>query len=120
MGRLVHDPMIKPNARSAFFTVACNRSFLGRDGSPHQETAFLPCRCYGLLTTTLDNCVKGDLVMVTGRLRTEDWNDRGAKRSPLVLVCDSIRILPGNRQVNDPLPGTMSETWSSGISPKHA
>jgi len=43
---------------------------------------------------------KGDLVVVTGRLRTESWESDGQKKSAIVLIADQVaadltfRVLP--------------------------
>lgn len=41
-----------------------------------------------------ESVLKGDRVLVTGKIRTEEWNDRetGEKRSKVALIADSVAV----------------------------
>jgi len=45
--------------------------------------------------------VKGDLVVVTGKLKTDEWQDRdsGQKRSKIVLIADTVSVSLAFRQI---------------------
>lgn len=55
-----------------------------------------------LAENVVESLQKGDLVVITGRLKTEEWEDResGQKRSKIALVADTVaaslqfRVLP--------------------------
>jgi single stranded DNA-binding protein len=90
-GRLTRDPIIGSNGKtSARIVVASNEHFRDGTGALQERTAFVFCKIFGGLAQIVQNRKKGDVVMVTGRLRT----DRGVdNRQPqLVLICDSVQF----------------------------
>ena len=55
-----------------------------------------------LAENVVESVQKGDLVVITGKLKTDEWTDResGAKRSKITVIADSVaaslafRVLP--------------------------
>lgn len=55
-----------------------------------------------LAENVVESVTKGDLLVVTGKIRTEEWEDResGAKRSKVAMIADTVsaslqfRVLP--------------------------
>lgn len=95
-GRLVREPQIYPkNGTSGFavFTIAANYQFKGRDGEPQKEVAFVPCKAFGLWAASLEGRRKGDLLVVSGRLRSEQWEKDGTTHRQLTLVCDAVHAV---------------------------
>src|SRR3569833_2876853 len=43
---------------------------------------------------------KPDLLLVTGHLKTEEWEENGENRSKLVVVCDQVQHLQFPSQIN--------------------
>ena len=110
MGRLVRDPIIRNNgSKMGFFNIASNRRYRDKSDVFQEETAFVPCKCFGGWTDALARHQKGDMVMVEGRLRTETWNNDGASRSQLILVCDSVQFV-----VLEPRPQNPSKPNDGG------
>jgi len=35
---------------------------------------------------------KGDMALVSGRLKTDSWEKDGRKQSKLIVICDSVRF----------------------------
>jgi len=67
------------------------------------DTLWLDVTCFNKLAENLCESVqKGDLLLVRGKLRTEEWDDRetGQKRSKIAMIADSVgaslafRVLP--------------------------
>jgi len=94
-GRLVRDPSISGNgSKSAFFRIAANRRYRTKTDSKQQETAYLNCKAFGGWADALVDGKQGDMVLVEGRLRTEEWaSDAGTVRLELVVVVNSIRFI---------------------------
>ncbi len=111
MGRLVRAPIIRNNgSKMGFFSIASNRHYRDKTDVFQEETAFVPCKCFGGWTDALARHQKGDMVMVEGRLRTETWNNDGASRSQLILVCDSVQfVVPEPRPQNQSKPNDAGE-----------
>lgn len=95
LGRLVREPAIHkgPHGSCAIFTVAANRRWTDKNGNPQIETAFVPCKAYNGWTKGLQGLEKGTAILVSGRLRTENWETDGTMRSQLCLACDAVERL---------------------------
>lgn len=104
-GRLAADPELKftqsGKAVTRIRVVASDRVKVGdewKDG----DTLWISVTCWDRLAENVaESTKKGDLVIVTGRLLTEEWTDReGNKRSAITMKADSVgadltfRVLP--------------------------
>lgn len=67
------------------------------------DTLWMDVTCFKQLAeNVVESITKGDLVVVTGKIRTEEWEDRetGQKRSKVALIADTVaaslqfRVLP--------------------------
>lgn len=74
------------------------------------DTLWLDATCFGKLAeNVVESVKKGDLVLVYGKLRTEEWQDRdsGQKRSKVTMIADSVgaglqfRVLPHAGSVHE-------------------
>lgn len=97
-GRLTKAPELKfSNSGSAIarFTVVTDRRQLNKQTNAWEnvESTFWDCTAFGALG---ENCAesldKGDLVIVTGRAKQENWEDKntGAKRSAIRVIADEV------------------------------
>jgi single stranded DNA-binding protein len=95
LGRLVSEPSIhiSTNGACARFVIAVNRRWTGKAGDVKSESAFIPCKAFNGWSTSLTGRMKGTPVLVTGRLRTETWEQDDTSRSQLTLVCESVQVL---------------------------
>ena len=92
-GRLTRDPVLRNNGNgAAVFTVASNEHYRDKTGCFQERTAFVLIRVFGGRAQTMQNRKKGDMVMVTGKLRTETRDD-DSQQSQLVLICDSLQFI---------------------------
>jgi len=97
-GNLTKEPALKEIAggrKVASFTVASNRTFV-INGEKKKETSFIDVDVWG---PAADNCgkylVKGSPVVVTGRLKQDQWqNENGEKRSRLKVIAANVQFLP--------------------------
>jgi single-strand DNA-binding protein len=93
-GRLVRDPIIRRAATGtmvAVFTVATNHYYRAKNGEFEEEAAFIPCIAFSRTAEVLSHRMKGEPILVVGRLRTDAWEQDSARRTQLTLVCDSVR-----------------------------
>lgn len=59
------------------------------------RTLWLDATCFrALAENVVESVVKGDLLTVTGKLQTDEWEDRetGAKRSKVTLLADTVAV----------------------------
>lgn len=118
IGRLGVDPEIKfldsgscvANAR-----MAVNKPGSKRDDG--QEPDWFKLELWGDKAQDFTNqCRKGSLVDVTGRIKTDRWKDRntGEERTQLVITVESWAALTTtNNQAPAPQPVSQAQTWQS-------
>lgn len=96
--RVVNDPELRyaatGTAVGSFRVVASNRKQNAQGEWEDDKTLWLGVTCFKQLA---ENCAeslrKGDLVSVTGKLQTDEWEtDNGEKRSRTVLIADAVSV----------------------------
>ncbi len=93
-GRLVRDPIIRRAATGtivALFTLATNHYYRAKSGGFEQEAAFIPCVAFSRAAEMLSHKMKGEAILVSGRLRTDTWEQDSERRNQLTLICESVR-----------------------------
>lgn len=97
-GRLVRPPIVKRGEGGrlfGMFTLASNQRYTDKNGAQQEETAFVTCKVFGGWAEPLNGHTKGDMAVVTGRLKTESWAQDGETRQALMLVCETLHFLAG-------------------------
>lgn len=97
-GRLVREPIIRraeSGTMIAIFTLASNHYYRTKGGAFEQQAAFIPCIAFSRSAELLAHRMKGEALVVVGRLRTDSWEQDSERRSQLTLVCDSVRCFSG-------------------------
>jgi len=96
-GRLAADPELKfnPNGKAV-----CRLRLVTSDQRKNEQsgkwedtdTLWISATCWDKLAENVaESTGKGDLVVVTGRLKTDEWNDQaGNKRSAITLAIDTV------------------------------
>lgn len=74
--------------------MAINQKWKTRDGQPREEVCFIDCTAFGpLADLCMNNIQKGAAVLVTGRLRYEQWDaSDGTRRSRHTITADQVRF----------------------------
>ena len=98
MGNLTRDPQLSylPNQTPVCeIGMAVNRKWKGQDGQQKEETCFVDCQAYGRQAETLNQYMsKGRPLLIEGRLRYSQWEDKdGNKRSKLRVMIDTFQLL---------------------------
>lgn len=111
-GRLVREPQIYigKNGACAHFSIAVNRRWKDKSGNQQTETAFVPAKAFNGWCKCLTGQIKGTLVLLTGRMRTESWTKDDETRTQLTLVCESIQVLTAPKQIASTEPATTTAT----------
>lgn len=103
IGRLTRDPELRYTPGNgtavATFTIAVDRSFVGKDGTRTKEADFIPIVTWSKLA---ENCAshlkKGLLVAVVGRLQIRSYEDsQGVRRKAAEVVANDVRFLEWSR-----------------------
>lgn len=107
-GRVVADPELRFGQSG---TPICRMRLVAADRRMNKQTnewedgdtLWMDVTCFKQLAeNTVESVVKGDLVIVTGKIRTEEWDDKdtGGKRSKVSMIADTVsaslqfRIIP--------------------------
>ena len=131
-GRLTRDPETREfqNSSKCGFSAACGRKFKVGDET-REETMFLECELWNNAGEYFAKVArKGARVIVSGRLKLEQWEKDGVKRQMHKLVVESFQLIDyppreGDdqsqderpRQQQQQRPASKSFTRSSAPSP---
>lgn len=99
VGNLTRDPELRslPSGNSvARISLAVNRRYTGKDGDVKEEVTYVDVDVFGKQAETIAKyCTKGRALLVEGRLRLDQWDDKntGEKRSRLGVVLENFTFL---------------------------
>mgnify|MGYP001774526696 CR=1 FL=1 len=104
MGNLTRDPELRvtPNGNSICkLGLATSRVYSTRDGERREETTFVDIDAFGKQAEVISKYMrKGRPIMVEGRLKLDQWESDGQKRSKLGVILENFQFL-GSRDDND-------------------
>ena len=121
IGNLGADPEIRSTnsgSRVANFSVATSRPrysdgkiVRNERGYAEQETEWHRVVAFNGQAKSAEKCVKGMMVLIIGRNRTNKWQDRDGKdRYTTEVVAESIRFLAWpKREDEDPAPDVLDD-----------
>lgn len=101
VGNVTRDPELRNlsnGGQVADFGLAVNRRWKDRDsGEDREEVCFVDCSAFGKLAEIVGQWVqKGKPLLVDGRLKMDQWQDKqGNKRSKLFVVVEQMQLLGG-------------------------
>jgi len=99
MGNLTRDPELRYTGSGtaiAKLGIAVNRYWRNQDGQQQEETTFVDVDAFGRQAETIGQYLKkGRPIMVEGRLKLDQWDDKqtGQKRSKLGIVLENFQFL---------------------------
>lgn len=99
VGNLTRDPELRylPKGTAvARLGLAVNRTWKTETGEKKEETAFIDIDAFGVQAETICQYMrKGSPMLVEGRLRLDQWDDKqtGQKRSKLGVVLEGFQFL---------------------------
>ncbi len=104
IGNLTRDPELRYTAKGtaiARIGLAVSRKWRNEAGEMQEETTFVDVDAFGRQAETIGQYLKkGRPIMIEGRLRLDQWEDKttGQKRSKLGVVLELFQFLDsGNR-----------------------
>ncbi len=119
MGNLTRDPELRYTPKGtavAKLGLAVNRTWRDAEGQQQDETTFVDVDAFGKQAETLGQYMqKGRPVLVEGRLKLDQWEDKntGQKRSKLGVILERFSFVGGGNQAG----GNTSSPQSSAPSP---
>ena len=98
VGYLTANPMVKVHSdafTTANFSVATNRKWKDKDGSPVEEAEFHNITAFNKQAELIEQYVfKGDQLGIEGRLKTDRWTDKdtGKERYKTGIIAERIHF----------------------------
>jgi single-strand DNA-binding protein len=112
IGNLTRDPELRYTPQGvaiAKIGLAVNRTWKNEAGESKEEVTFVDVDAFRRQAETLAQYLKkGSPLMVEGRLKLDQWDDKqtGQKRSRLGVVLEGFQFLGGNRGVEGAAPAS--------------
>ena len=103
-GRLTEDPMINYRAGNepvahAVFNFAVPDMSMRKDEQGNYPTDYFRCSCWGRMAETVEkHCTKGMKLLITGKLKNNNYEKNGQKIYSNEIVIDSLEFLEVKRQ----------------------
>ena len=99
MGNLTRDPELRVTANGNSICklgLAVNRVYNTKDGERREETTFVDIDAFGKQAEVISKYMrKGSPIFVEGRLKFDQWESEGQKRSKLSVALDKFEFLGG-------------------------
>lgn len=120
VGNLTRDPELRYTPKGMAIvniSLAINRHWTNEAGEKKEEVTFVECDGFGRTAETIAQYMKKGLpLLVEGRLRLQQWDDKqtGHKRQKLSVVVEGFQFLGGKRDdggQSDNDGGTGGRTW---------
>ena len=97
-GNLTRNPEVRDAGQSTVcnFGVAVNRRWKDRNGDMQEEVCFVDCEAWGRTAENIRKFfVKGDRILLEGRLKLDSWKDKGAgaNRSKIKVVVNEFTFV---------------------------
>ena len=126
VGNLTRDPELRytPSGTAiAKIGLAVNRSWRSETGETREEVTFVDVDAFGKQAETIGQYLsKGRPILVEGRLRMDQWEDKqtGQKRSRLGVVLEVFRFLDSGqgRDTGGAVPPQGGSGYSESQSPR--
>jgi single-strand DNA-binding protein len=85
------------------------------------ETTFVDCTLWGRTAEIANQYLsKGDPCLIEGRLKLEQWEKDGQKRSKLKVVADKLQLLGGKSERREKPQTAPYDGYASAPVPSHA
>lgn len=123
MGNLTRDPELRYTPLGtaiAKISLAVNRSWRTESGEQREEVTFVDVDSFGKQAETIGQYLrKGRPVLVEGRLKMDQWEDKrsGEKRSRLGVTLESFRFIGGKDSEQEQAPSYQQRPASARQTP---
>lgn len=120
VGNLTRDPELRFTPKGSAICsmgIAVNRTWTSEGGEKKEETTFIDVTTFGRSAENVSKYLKkGRPVLVEGRLRLEQWDDKktGEKRSKMVVVSEAVQFL-GGKESTPQAEAVSANTASDGF-----
>lgn len=109
-GNVTREPELRYTPKGTAlcsFGLALNEKYTGADGNKVESVVFIDCTAWEKSAEIIQQYVgKGDPLLVEGKMRQENWEDKqtGQKRTKLSCVVQSFRLLGNGKKAEASAP----------------
>ena len=101
-GNLCADPILRQTGSGkdvCNLRVASNQQFKNGNGDEVKRVTYVDVVAWaGLARVVAEHKIKGDGVIITGRLDEQHWEKEGVKHSKHVIVANNVRFLTSHKK----------------------
>ena len=123
MGRLTRDPELRrtgSGVANTTFSLAVDRDYGGKNGG-EKKTDFIDCVAWRNTAEFLEKYFsKGRMVVVEGRLETQEWEKDGQKHRKMLVVVENCYFGDSKRDNNTTNGGSYDAPNGGGFAPSPA
>lgn len=118
MGNLTRDPEVRTTPSGlviAKLGMAVNRRYRTKEGEQREEVTYVDIDAFGPQAEVIQKyCSKGSGLMVEGRLKLDQWQDKtsGENRSKLGVVLENFQFIGGKSDSAHEAAGSYGEVDS--------
>ncbi len=102
MGNLTRDPEMRVTSGGLSICklgLAVSRNYSTREGERREETTFVDIDAFGKQAEVIAKYMrKGRPIMIEGRLKFDQWESDGQKRSKLGVILENFQFVGGPRE----------------------
>ncbi|MFP4365493.1 MAG: single-stranded DNA-binding protein [Bacteroidales bacterium] len=102
IGNLGQDPELKQldgGLAVVSFTVATNETYKNKSGEKVTNTEWHRIEAWrGMAETIAKYCKKGDMILLEGKIKTDQYEKNGEKRYTTKIIADNFRFMPGAKK----------------------
>ena len=99
IGNLCRDPDLRyaPSGLAIVgFSIAINRDWTTKEGEKKEEVCYVEISMFGKRAEAINEYFKkGDPIFIEGRLKFEQWEKDGQKRSTLKVIAEDFQFIGG-------------------------
>jgi single-strand DNA-binding protein len=107
-GNLTRDPELRYTAKGTAVTtmgLAVNRKWKDDSGAEKEETTFIDVQTWAKQAETACQYLKkGSRLLVEGRLKMDEWEENGQRRTKIIVAMESMTFLDSNPNASQGQP----------------
>ena len=107
MGNLTRNPELRYTPKGtavAKLSLALNRKYTDKDGQTVEDTTFVEVDAFGKTAETIGQYMqKGRAILLEGRLKMDEWDDKeGKRRHKLCVILEKFNFVGGKSDNANP------------------
>jgi len=94
----------------ASFSLATNENYKDKSGNWIEHTEWHNIKCFGYVAEKAAKIEKGAKVLISGKLKTESWENDGQKKYKTVVIADKLEMTAKTQSVTSDTPADYGQS----------